>query len=137
MMKLFSMDDLKGFVPNRWSDPSQFMSVLQDEAVSNITVWDGDKVAGIISFKAYWANNYVLSILLANNFRVRMAPILKRALYNIMDDLNVERVQTDSIACIELDMWHEYFGFTCEGLRKKMYFGEDYKSWAIVREVKA
>lgn len=133
MIKPFKMTDLGAFLPNEWSNPDEVLDALRDASYSNYTVWDGDMVAAIICFKPYWQDCYLGFFLISEDLKPRVAVILKRWVRDRMEKLGAKRLQTDSVDCETLNKWHEWLGFTWEGKRSKMMYGQDYNMWAILR----
>lgn len=107
-----------------WHDPDFYKFTLVDE---------NSDVHCIICFREYWKDCYVAFFLISEDMPPIHARELRNFMDNAIDDLGARRVQTDSIDCKALNGWHEFLGFQCEGIRKQMMYGKDFRSWAIVR----
>lgn len=132
MIRPFESMDIRRLKPNEFSEPYDIDFILSDPEAVRFTQVDGSDVACIIIAKKYWQDNYVAFFLIAKDYPPRLARELKRAVHDFIKDCNVQRIQTDSIACPLLDKWHEFIGLKCEGLREKMLQNKDFKSWAWV-----
>lgn len=133
MIKHFKMEDLGYFLPNQFSDPDHVLDQLMDSGFVTLTMWDRGMVAAILCFKNYWGRNWHGFFLIAHDFRPKLALVLRKYIRSTMIKLNAARLQTDSVACPELDKWHEFLGFKYEGTREKMIFDRDYNMWALMR----
>ena len=134
MIEVFHKDDLRAFVPNPYSDPSDVMFAINSRDWLKWSLKDAGKVEAIIMASEYHSRCYVAFFLIAKDFRRRNAVKLKDFVHSTKESLNVLRIQTDSLDDAVLNGWHKYLGFTMEGVRKKMLFGKDYRSWALVFE---
>lgn len=134
VFKPFTMNDLRAFHPNEWSDPSDHLDALHSEVTTKITLWDRGQVAAVLIWMEYHPGCYSAAFLISKNFRLRMGKELRDFVHNSMAKAKAVRIHTDSVACEQLDAWHKYMGFTNEGLRRKLMYGRDYHSWALVRE---
>lgn len=133
MIRDFKMTDLGYFLPNAFSNPDQVLDQLRDGEYITLSVWDKDMVAAILVFREYAEKCWEGSILLAEDLRSRVIIYLQKYMHEKLEEAGAVRLQTRSLAHPVLDSWHQFLGFEEEGLHKKMMFGQDYKTWAIVR----
>lgn len=133
MIKDFNISDLGYFIPNAFSNPDKVLDVLCDPEVAKRTQWHNGMVSSILVYREYhercWGGFFLVSEMPA----LRAAPELRAYIEETMERHDAIRLQTDSIACPELDKWHEYLGFKFEGCREKMMHGRDYHMWARMR----
>ena len=134
MIEVFHKDDLKAFAPNRYSDALDVLYAIDGANWLKWSLKDKGKVEAIIMAAEYHPRCYVAFFLIAKDFRARNAVKLREFVHSTKESLNVLRIQTDSQDDPVLNGWHEYLGFTMEGVRKKLMFGRDYRSWALVFE---
>lgn len=133
MIKPFKLSDLGHFLPNQFSDPDRVLEQLTDPAFVVESMWSGDMVAAILCYKNYWGKNWFGFFLIAEAYTPRQAVTLRNYIRSTMIKHDAHRLQTDSIACPELDAWHEFMGFKYEGTREKFIFEKDYNMWALMR----
>lgn len=134
MIRHFERPDIRRIKTNSFSDMGELSYVIDDpDFIKQTLVGEDSAVYAIICFKKYWNNNYMAFFLIAEDMPVVHARELKQLLYNGINDLGADRVQTDSEACPVIDRWHKFLGFTCEGTREKMIFDKDYRLWALLR----
>lgn len=135
MIRTFKKEDLDGFVPNKYSTISDNLNVLENENIIKYSVIKNDKVLSILCFANYdGKKNYVCSLMMSKAASFIIAKEIKYFLHNMAKELELKRLQTDSIDCEFINKWHEFLGFKCEGIRKKLFNNIDYKMWAIVWE---
>lgn len=133
MIKPFQMDDLGYFLPNKFSDPDTRLDFLTDPEFKVQSLWHEGMVAAILCFRNYWGNCWLGFFLIAETFPRRLASVLRDHIRKTMIEYNASRLQTESVACPELDRWHEFLGFKWEGCREKMIYDRDYNMWCIMR----
>lgn len=133
MIRPFESIDARRLKPNEFSEPYDVGFILGDpEAIRFTQVDEDSNVVCIIVAKKYWADNYLAFFLIAKDYPPRLAKELKKAIHGFIKDCGVQRIQTDSIDCDLLNRWHSFLEFQCEGIRKKMLHGKDFRSWAWV-----
>lgn len=135
MIKPFTINDLGYFLPNKFSNPDFCLDQLTDAAFEVETLWHKGHVAAILCFRNYWGNCWLGFFLIAEDFNPKLAITLRAHIRATMIKKNAARLQTESVACPELEAWHKFLGFGYEGTREKMIFDRDYDMWAILRGV--
>ena len=134
-IKPFKISDLGAFIPNAYSNPDEILPQLLGADYVVQTLWgDDDLVQAIICFRNYWGRCWSCFVLVACNFVPANAYRLRALINRYMEAHNAQRLQTESRADEILQKWHEFLGFTHEGVKRKMMFNQDYDCWAIVRE---
>lgn len=133
MIRRFNIKDLEHFTPNEFSLMDDF-TVLTNPAFVVHTQLSGDKVQAILVFRNYWGRCWSGFILLCAGYSLRCAVELKRTIHQGIADMNVQRLQTESLSHPTITKWHEWLGFKLEGHKKKFIFNKDYDCWAIVTE---
>lgn len=133
MIRPFNIRDLEYFVPNEFSRLPDF-TVLTNPAFRVQTQLLDDKVQAILVFRNYWGRCWSGFILVCAGYSLRCAVELKRFLHQGLEDLGVQRLETESLCHPAIKSWHEWLGFTWEGCKKKFIFDRDYDCWAIVTE---
>lgn len=136
MIRRFDKLDLRRLRPNGYStltglgemafifdDPTFYKQTLEDE---------NGAVICILCFKAYWQNNYLCFLMLSEDADFRHARQIKRFVYNVMEDFQCNRLQTDSLDCDTINRWHRFLGFELEGTRRKIINGQDFNMWAML-----
>lgn len=134
-VKPFTIKDLGAFLPNDYSNPDEIFPLFLDARYRVQTLWDEDGlVQAIICFRNYWGNCWSCFVLIAKDFQLANAYVLRELIGRYMDEHGAMRLQTESKADSILRKWHTFLGFTLEGTKRKMMFNQDYDCWAIVRE---
>lgn len=134
-IKPFDIKDLGAFIPNEYSNPDEIFPLFLDARYNVQTVWGPDGlVQAIICFRNYWGACWSCFVLIAENFQLFNSCFLRNLIARYMDEQGAVRLQTESKADETLRKWHEFLGFTHEGVKRKMMFNQDYDMWAIVRE---
>lgn len=126
--------DARRLRANKFSGISDMSWVFKDDSFQKHTMEDDEgRVLCIVCFKRYWGDNYLAFLLISEEMMALHARELKRWIFDVMMDFGMQRVQTDSVDCPEINRWHKFLGFTLEGARLKMLFDKDYKMWAFVK----
>lgn len=134
MIREFESMDVRRLKLNQFSGLMDMSFVYEDDTFYKKTlVGEASKVHSIICFKRYWGNNFLAFFLISDEMPSIHARELKRFIYNAIIEMGADRVQTDSIACEELDRWHKFLGFTWEGYREKMIFDKNYNMWGLLK----
>lgn len=135
MIKQFNIKDLGAFLPNEYSNPDEIFPLFLDARYEVMTIWGNDHlVKAIICFRNYWGRCWSCFVLISESFNKADAVKLRELMMRYMDERKAVRLQTESRATATLRSWHEFLGFTCEGIKRKFMFNQDYDCWAIVRE---
>jgi hypothetical protein len=131
----FNLKDLGAFIPNEYSDPDEIFPLFLDARYTVQTLWGEDGlVQAIICFHNYWGSCWSCFVLIARDFRLFNAYLMRNLIDRYMAEHGAVRLQTESRADDTLRAWHRFLGFKHEGVKKKMMFNQDYDCWAIVRE---
>lgn len=134
MIRHFARMDIRRLKANKFSDIKGADFVFDDDAVMKHTLVDNnDRVLAVICFQEYWRRNFYAFFLISEEIGAHGISELKDFVYQAISDLGADRVQTHSVDAPEVNRWHEYLGFTCEGKHEKMLYDKDYRSWAVVR----
>lgn len=134
MIREFAEKDLEGFNPNKYSAIDENIHIIKNENILKYSVLQNDKVQAILCFCSYWENNWACSLLMSNDANFVCAKKIKAFLYKTAKALGIKRLQTDSEDCLFINRWHEFLGFECEGVRRKAFYGKDFKMWAMLWE---
>lgn len=134
-IKPFIMTDLGAFIPNEYSNPDEIFPLFMDARYEVHTMWGDDGlVQAIICFRNYWGNCWSCFVLIAKGFIPSNNQRLRDLIRCYMIQHNALRLETISRADEILRKWHQFLGFTHEGVKRKMMFNQDYDVWSIVRE---
>ncbi len=134
MIRAFEQMDARRIKANEFSDPADMAFVFNDDGFCKHTlVSDESDVLAIICWRSYWKNNYLAFLLISEDMTAIRARALKKFIFEVIMDFGMQRVQTDSVDCPELNRWHDFLGFTLEGKRPKMLYDKDYNSWGMVK----
>lgn len=91
------------------------------------------KVQCILSTNELVPGTYMSGILLSKDFNPICAKEVKKFIHEyVIPHFNMTRLETDSVDCEVLNRWHEFLGFTSEGVKRKYLNGKDYRIWSIV-----
>lgn len=130
----FERMDVRRFKPNEFSHTKGMDFVFDDPNFYKFSlVGDKGDIYAIICFMKYWGNNYVAFFLICEDMPKLAGHKLKNFIFNAIEDLGADRVQTDSADDETLNKWHEYLGFTYEGTREKMMHNKDFNMWGLLR----
>lgn len=120
-------------------DSQEAILALITRDTSATLVEDG-RILAIIGFTDLWPGVievWVLPSVYANLYPRKFLRGIKRQLDGLIEGLQPHRIQTMAIADVKHDKWMRFMGFEDEGLRRKYTADQvDYRSWAIVRDVK-
>lgn len=134
MIRAYNRADKRRLRPNSFCKIRELAPVLDDEEFYRHTlVGADDEVYGILFFRSYWKNNYLVFVLLAEEIPPVYIRELRGFLYDAIYDFGAERVQTDSLDHPIVNKMHMFFGFRSEGLREKLIYGQDYRQWAMLK----
>lgn len=135
MMKEFNIRDLGAFIPNEYSNPDEIFPLFQDARYTVRTLWGDDgMVQAIICFRNYWGRCWSCFVLISDKFAPANAARIRGLIQQYMKEQKAMRLETVSRADETLHKWHQFLGFTHEGIKRKYMFGKDYDCWAIVEE---
>lgn len=135
MIKQFHIKDLGAFLPNEYSNPDEIFPLFLDARYEVVTVWGEDYlVKAIVCFRNYWGRCWSCFVLISESFNKADAVKLRELMMRYIDERHAVRLQTESRSTDTLRKWHEFLGFTHEGIKRKFMFNQDYDTWAIVRE---
>ena|SRR5688572_14075240 len=133
MIRKFERSDLRRIKSNNFSKTRDIGFVFDDDDFLKQTLTKDGNVYAIICFKSYWKNNFIGFFLIGEDMPAICARELKDFVDNLVVDLNIERIQTDSVDTEILNKWHYFLGFTLEGTMKKMIFDNDYNMWGFLK----
>jgi len=133
MIREFIEEDLSKIELNNFGDGD-----LVNKLKSILKMYEGwtlEKegiIKAIIFYRNYAEKNYegflVCSVFM-NGFDGQE---IKDFIYQLKDRLGVKRIETLSLDCEELNKWHKFLGFICEGTKRKFLKDRDYKMWAMI-----
>lgn len=135
MIRQMLPDDLFAMTLNEYVDLSYIESLQNVLALyeSWTLIRDG-VVRAIIFYRNYTENNYEGFFICSVDIDSFDAKELSGFITYIQQRLHIKRIETVSLDCDTLNRWHEFLGFTCEGVKRKFAKGRDYRMWAIISE---
>jgi len=130
MIRAFRPDDYK-------LKPNEFTKDYLDNYREFIASWDKrtfdvDGAKAIIGFLNYNENNYKGFFVISEDFKPTHLKELKKGVEGLFKELNLKRLETESLDCEELNRWHEFLGFKLEGTKRKCLNGNDYNVWGLL-----
>lgn len=133
MIREFRRIDLRRLKGNEFSGKNDIGYIFDPEFYKHTLVDRNDEVKAIIFARPYWKKNFIASFLISENINLGDVRELKKFLYQAIEDIGVERIQTDSIDCPVINRWHTFLGFTLEGKREKMAYDKDFNMWGLLK----
>ena len=128
MIRDFEEKDLELIDTNEFSDIELYKDFL--DVLNLKTIIKDDKIVCILGYLNYWGNNYKAFISLSNDFKY--AREVKKNINTLIEELNMERIETESPDNEVLNRWHEFLGFKKEGTKVKFMDNQDYNVWGLV-----
>lgn len=128
MIRDFEKQDLELINTNEFSDLEIYKDLI--DVINLKTMVNDEKVVCIIGYVNYWGNNYKAFLSISEDFK--QSRELKEYIYNLIEELNMERVETESPDNETLNRWHEFLGFKLEGTKVNFMDNQDYNVWGIV-----
>jgi hypothetical protein len=135
MIREFTEEDLSNIELNDFGDGdllTKLKSVLK--MYEGWTLEKEGIIKAILFYRNYAEQNYegfLVCSLFMNGFDGQE---IKDFIYQLRDRLGVKRIETLSLDCEELNKWHKFLGFTCEGTKRKFLKDKDYRMWAMTYE---
>lgn len=134
MIRNFEKVDARRISVNSFSQVGDMSFVFDDPSFYKSTLVGEDSgIYAIICFKRYWENCFLGFFLVSKDIKPIHARELKRFINQVLIDFEVDRMQTDSVACEMMTRWHKFLRFKSEGIREKMIYGKDYEMWAMLK----
>lgn len=104
---------------------------MLEQSVAITGVVDGRVLCcgGVLPFGMGNSDIWLIPSIYVPQYKKTFCVELKKWLFQVREDLALNRMQTE---CIDDDLhtsWMESLGFTHEGTRRKYFNGLDYKSW--------
>lgn len=130
MIRAFRYSDLD-FKWNKYTKdyPKKYMGDIE---LCDKRTFEIDNQRVIICWKNYNLNNYQGFFIVSENFEGKNLKFLKKEMYKIADELQIERLETYSLKEKAIDVWHRLLGFELEGVKRKAVDGKDIGIWAIL-----
>ena len=117
---------------NKYTEHYLAQEHAQKIIVSDKRVFEDGESKAIIGFLNYNQNNYYGFFIINETFEARCIPMLKECIEKLSEEVQADRLETESIACKEIDKWHKALGFELEGTKTKSYNGQDMNIWRIL-----
>lgn len=133
MIREFVAEDLDKIEVNKFADAGLLNKF---KSVSNMYEgWTLEKegiIKAILFYRNYAEKNYEGFTLSSVYMSAFDGQEIKDFIYKLIKRLGVNRIETLSLDCEELNSWHKFLGFECEGIKRKFFKNKDYKVWAMV-----
>jgi len=133
MLRAFRKSDIR-MKCNKYTEPYVENHIELISACEKRTLEINGAPVAILCFLNYNLDNYKGMFLISSDFNATMIEELKESIEIIRKELAAERLETESIDCRELNVWHRSLGFTLEGTKKRSFDGKDHNIWGIVWE---
>lgn len=112
----------------------RFKEMLLNENVHTFTQTDGDNVLCIIVFFTIGQGIYQCGLVFSQSYLSMYAKEFKNFLYDSINAYNIRRLETESVDCSILNRWHDFLGFTMEGVKREYVDFKDYRMWSILQK---
>jgi len=129
----FRKEDISGFIQNGYTlglNMSDLPDLLNHYEI--YTLEDNGKAVAIAAFMEYGERLYNGFLFISSDMTARHGVIIRKFIWDNIKKRDAIRLETTSIDCPKLNAWHDFLGFTCEGVRRKYYDGKDFRMWSIV-----
>lgn len=107
------------------------VNLVLENSVSYTFEFDGEIIA-IMSYLEYDDKCLTGFLLCSKKMNSKYGLIIRKAIKDVIIKTKAIRLETCSFDTPVLNSWHEFLGFTCEGIRRKYAQGKDAKMWSIV-----
>jgi len=91
-------------------------------------------VKAILFYRAYAPQHYEGFLVCSVYMSAFDGQEIREYIRKLADKLDIRRIETLSLDCDELNRWHRFLGFVCEGTKCRFLNGRNYRMWAILRE---
>jgi hypothetical protein len=135
MIREFIEDDLSRIKLNDFGDGDLIKKLMP--AIKICEGWTLEKdgvVKAILFYRNYAEKNYEGFLVCSMTMNAFDGQEIKEFIYKLRERLDIKRIETLSLDCEELNKWHKFLGFECEGTKRKFLKNKDYKMWAIVAQ---
>ena len=89
---------------------------------------------GVIPFLSGNAVIWLVPSVYITQYQKTFQKELQKWLFQVREDLALQRMETECVADELHDRWMTYLGFTKEGTKKKYFNGVDYNVWGRIWE---
>lgn len=121
--------------PSKWCNMQKWFLEYED-ALSKFTICgEDDTPVAVVAWFCYASQKATAAIIASDSFNGSAAAFLKEVIPQKMVELDVNRIETESIDCEELNKYHEFLGFTKEGVKRHYIGRKDYVMWSILQWV--
>lgn len=135
MIREFKTEDLDSIEVNNFGDEDLINKL---KPILNVfqawTLEDKGIVKAILFYRSYANHNYEGFVVASIFMSAFDGQELKEFIYKLINRLEIKRIETLSLDCEELNKWHRFLGFKCEGIKRKFLKNKDYKMWAILAQ---
>jgi len=135
MMREFVEDDLQKIELKDFGEGdllSKMLPVIR--MYEGTTLEEKGAVKAILFYRAYAEGHYEGFLVCAVGMTAFDGQKVKEFIYELKNGLGIKRIETLSIDSEELNRWHKFLGFVCEGTKKRFLKGKDYNMWALLSE---
>ena len=127
----FRAADLDNIQENEYSNFESFKGLLGLEQLLKATLVEGEEVICIMAAIEYSDTKWKGFLLVSELMRARHGVFIKEVLEKFLTEHNVTRLETESVACKNIDRWHRFLGFELEGTKRKFIDNIDFNIWSI------
>jgi len=135
MIREFALDDLDKIKLNDFGDSNlvnKFKPIL-----SMYEGWTLEKegvIKAILFYRNYAEKNYEGFLVCSVFMNAFDGQQIKDFIYQLIKRLEIKRIETLSLDCEEINRWHQFLGFVCEGTKINFLKGKNYRMWAIITQ---
>ena len=128
----FEEKHLDAIVTNEFSDFEQHRSIIMLPNTLKFTLAKRGVVVCILACFQYAPDKYMGFLLASDYLTASDGKDVREFVKETFLSYNMDRLETLSVACEQIDRWHEFLGFELEGTKKRYLGDKDYNMWGLI-----